>query len=63
MDIIAEMSRRSVEEIKDHATLGDDLDLDSLGRVELLSAIETELGVYLDESNWGPRQRSGSYTI
>ena len=53
-DIIAEMSRRSVEDIKDDATLGEDLDLDSLGRVELLSAIETELGVYLDESQLGP---------
>jgi long-chain acyl-CoA synthetase len=31
--------------------LGDDLDLDSLGRVELLSMIEEELGVYLDETN------------
>lgn len=31
-------------------TLGGDLNLDSLARVELLSAIEEELGVYLDES-------------
>jgi long-chain acyl-CoA synthetase len=30
--------------------LGTDLGLDSLGRVELLAAIETEPGVYLDES-------------
>ena len=35
-------------------TLGDDLNLDSLGRVEMLSAIETDLGVYLDESQIGP---------
>ncbi|HLF05074.1 MAG TPA: AMP-binding protein [Dehalococcoidia bacterium] len=31
-------------------TLGGDLNLDSLARVELLSAVEEELGVYLDES-------------
>ncbi|MBI4220595.1 MAG: AMP-binding protein [Chloroflexi bacterium] len=31
--------------------LEDDLHLDSLGRVELLSAIEAELGVYIDESS------------
>ena len=31
-------------------TLGSDLGLDSLGRVELLSAVESHLGVYLDES-------------
>ena len=35
-------------------TLGDDLNLDSLGRVELLSAIEADLGAYLDESQVGP---------
>ena len=35
-------------------TLGDDLDLDSLGRVELLSAIEAEFGVYMDESQLSP---------
>ena len=34
--------------------LGDDLKLDSLGRVELLSAIEAELGVYLDEGQVRP---------
>ena len=50
LHIIAELSRRSIGEIWDDATLGDDLNLDSLGRVELLSGVETELGVYLDES-------------
>ena len=54
MSIIAELSRRNVGEISKTATLGDDLDLDSLGRIELLSAIETELGVYLDESKVSP---------
>ena len=40
--------------MRDDATLGDDLDLDSLGRVELLSAIEAEFGVYMDESQLSP---------
>ena len=41
-------------DVQDHATLGDDLKLDSLGRVELLSAIEAELGVYMDEGQVSP---------
>ena len=52
--IIAEVSKRDFSDITDDATLGDDLDLDSLGRVELLSAIEAELGVYMDESQLEP---------
>ena len=52
--IIAEVSRRGVDEIEEGASLGDDLDLDSLGRVELLSAVETELGVYMDEGQLSP---------
>ena len=52
--IIAEVSRRSIEEVRDNATLGSDLDLDSLGRVELLSAVESELGVYMDEGQLSP---------
>lgn len=34
--------------------LGNDIGLDSLGRVELLSAIEDELGVYVDDTAVGP---------
>ena len=34
--------------------LGDDLGLDSLGRVELMSLIEQELGVYVDETEVSP---------
>ena len=52
--IIGEVSKRDVADVEDEAALGDDLELDSLGRVELLSAIEAELGVYLDESQVGP---------
>ena len=54
VDVIAEVSKRGAGEVHGVSTLGNDLDLDSLGRVELLSAIEVELGVYLDESQLGP---------
>ena len=54
LHIIAEVSKRDVEDIEDEAALGDDLELDSLGRVELLSAVEAELGVYIDEGQVGP---------
>ena len=54
LHIVAEVSKREAGDIVDGATLGDDLELDSLGRVELLSAIETELGVYMDEGQVGP---------
>ena len=54
LHIIGEVSKRDVADIPDEAGLGDDLELDSLGRVELLSAIEAELGVYMDESQVGP---------
>ena len=54
LQIVAELSRRSVADVTEDASLGADLDLDSLGRVELLSAVEAELGVYMDESQLGP---------
>ena len=54
LQIISEVSKRGAREVRDDATLGDDLDLDSLGRVELLSAIEAEFGVYMDESQLSP---------
>ncbi len=52
-DIVADVSKRTVEELHDDLTLGDDLKLDSLGRIELLSAIEADLDIYLDESQLG----------
>ena len=52
-DIVADVSKRAVEELNDDLTLGDDLKLDSLGRIELLSAIEADLDIYLDESQLG----------
>ena len=39
--------------------LGVDIGLDSLGRVELLSAIEQELGVYIDETEVHPETTVG----
>ncbi len=41
--------------IEEDRQLGADLGLDSLGRVELLSAIEDEIGVYVDDTEVGPR--------
>ena len=52
--IISEISKRNLGEIVDGAALGNDLALDSLGRVELLSAIEAELGLYMDEGQVSP---------
>ena len=61
--IIAEISRRHTEEITSTSNLGNDLDLDSLGRIELLSAIESELGVYLDESQITPETTVNQLTL
>jgi long-chain acyl-CoA synthetase len=52
--VISEAARVGVDEITPEARLGEDLSLDSLGRVELLAAIESELGVYLEESKVEP---------
>lgn len=49
-EIIAEVAPVDAKEVTHAMTLGNDLGLDSLGRVELLSAVESNLGVYLDES-------------
>ena len=54
LDIVAEVAVLDATGITPDMTLGDDLNLDSLGRVELLSAVEADLGVYLDESQVGP---------
>lgn len=54
LQIIANVSGVPAAAIRREHTLGADLNLDSLGRVELLSAIEEELGVYVDESGVGP---------
>ena len=54
INIVAEVAMLDTSEVEPDMTLGDDLNLDSLGRVELLSAIEADLGVYLDESQIDP---------
>lgn len=52
--IVAALTSLPLTEICGDKTLGDDLNIDSLGRVELLSAVEEELGIYLDETQVGP---------
>ena len=47
---MAEITGYPVERLRPEMSLGEDLNLDSLGRVSLLSAIDEELGVYLDET-------------
>lgn len=45
--------------LDDATNLGPDLGLDSLARVELLSAIEDDLGVYVDDADVGPQTTIG----
>lgn len=47
--------RKGETPVTEESTLGLDLGLDSLGRVELLSAIEDDIGVYVDDTEVGPR--------
>ena len=58
-DLVADVTGFPLAQIRPEMTVGNDLNLDSLGRVELLSAIEEELGVYLDESEVGPETTIG----
>ena len=48
--LVAEVGDVPLEQVTPEKSLGSDLNLDSLGRVELLSMIEQELGAYIDES-------------
>jgi len=48
--LLADVTGVPVENINPSMTLGEDLNLDSLGRVELLAAVESELDIYVDES-------------
>jgi len=50
-DILSSVSKVSPAELKPTATLGLDLQIDSLSRVELVGIIEEELGVELDETH------------
>jgi long-chain acyl-CoA synthetase len=47
--------RKTDTPLTDDANLGTDLGLDSLGRVELLSGIEDDMGVYIDDTEVGPQ--------
>jgi long-chain acyl-CoA synthetase len=49
ISLLAEISELPVEQVTPESTLGADLNLDSLKRVELLSQLEEELGVSLDD--------------
>ena len=51
--LVAQCARNDGAILEGHA-LGSDLALDSLSRVELLSSIEEELGVFVDDSEVGP---------
>ncbi len=57
--LVAEVGGIAVEEVTEEKALGEELNLDSLGRIELLSAIEEELGVSLDESRISPETTFG----
>ncbi|MDE0025865.1 MAG: AMP-binding protein [Spirochaetaceae bacterium] len=48
--LVSEVSGVAQEQVLPEHTVGGDLDLDSLKRVEMLSIIEQEMGVYIDES-------------
>ena len=52
--LVAEVAEVSAGAVSADQAIGDDLNLDSLGRVELLSLIEQELGVYVDETEVSP---------
>lgn len=47
--LVSQVSGAPLSLVTPASSLGDDLSLDSLGRVEVLSAIESEMGVYIDE--------------
>jgi long-chain acyl-CoA synthetase len=56
---IARAASRSPNDVEDEAELEGDLGLDSIGRVELLSAIEEDLGRVVDEAQVGPQTTVG----
>jgi long-chain acyl-CoA synthetase len=51
--LVARLARRAQAEIRPESRLGSDLGLDSLGRIELLAAIESELGASMAEESVG----------
>ena len=57
--LLARVAERPVSEVHDQAEVEADLGLDSLARVELLAAIEEELGRVVDETKVGPQTTVG----
>ena len=57
--LIVRIVEVSPEDVSADSILGTDIGLDSLGLVELLSAIEQELGVYIDETEVHPETTIG----
>ena len=57
--VVASTCSVPAEELTPEKNLGMDLGLDSLGRVELLSAIEQQLGAYIDDAKVGPETTLG----
>lgn len=53
--LLARVSERPVGDVREELELATDLGLDSLGRVELLAAIEEEMGRSVDELEVGPQ--------
>jgi long-chain acyl-CoA synthetase len=53
--ILAELSERPAATIREEAQLEKDLGLDSIGRIEVLTRIEEDLGVVVDELELGPQ--------
>ncbi|MBI4338814.1 MAG: YihY family inner membrane protein [Chloroflexi bacterium] len=52
--IVADVAGVALGQVAAERTLGGDLNLDSLKRVELLSVVEEELGAFVDETTVGP---------
>lgn len=61
--IVAELSGLAPDQQSPELTLGDGLGLDSLRRVELLSAIEAELGIYIDDTAVNPDTTLAELTL
>ena len=57
--LVAQVCQAPVTAVTSACSLSGDLGLDSLGRVELLSLVEQEMGVYIDESMLGPSTTFG----
>lgn len=51
-ELLAEMLEAPLEEVGADAHLTDDLEVDSLQRLELMTSIERRLGIRLDAEDW-----------